>query len=337
MGEDASLRRWFRREGRVHRQQLSLNTSEYAHNVDLFAGDLAGADHTAITREQAALYAFNVLTAVDLVVYSSPSATTSGLQLLVRRPLHPPREPSLRPFKLYNTTGVVVNNEAMGNGTTDISKDYSGANVIAKVKASTGLDMMYHGVKVWFTGTAATKTAAASGTAVFVKDLAKVTEYCCSEIATGTAAAGKLTNVEATRNIGDTSNANAVKYEFDIVDNTAVGRGVVTVTTYASYDYITFTSTLNKYSNFNFYGKVDNANIKTDVSAVTSTTPLVVIKAGDKAYHVFAATATSGAVTGYLEVTGVIITLSDGTKLSPSNIVMSGTSASLKTPEGDSG
>ena len=188
--------------------------------------------------------------------------------------------------------------------------------------------MMYHGVKVWFTGTAATKTAAASGTAVFVKDLAKVTEYCCSEIATGTAAAGKLTNVEATRNIGDTSNAKAVKYEFDIVDNTAVGQGVVTVTTYASYDYITFTSTLNKYSNFTFYGKVDNANIKTDVSAVTSTTPLVVIKAGDKAYHVFAATATSGAVTGYSEVTGVI-TLSDGTKLSPSNIVMPGTSASL--------
>ena len=308
----------------------SLNTAKYAHNVDLFAGDLAGADHTAITREQAALYAFNVLTAVDLVVYSeSLGDYIKGYNSWFVDRYTPQGTLAETVFKLYNTTGVVVNNEAMGNGTTDISKDYSGANVIAKVKAGTGLDMMYHGVKVWFTGTAATKTAAASGTAVFVTDLAKVTEYCCSEIATGTAAAGKLTNVEATRNIGDTSNAKAVKYEFDIVDNTAVGQGVVTVTTYASYDYITFTSTLNKYSNFTFYGKVDNANIKTDVSAVTSTTPLVVIKAGDKAYHVFAATATSGAVTGYSEVTGVI-TLSDGTKLSPSNIVMQGTSTSLR-------
>ena len=52
----------------------SVNTAKVAHTVDLFKGDLAGADHTAITREQAALYAFNVLTDVEKVAYS-PNVT----------------------------------------------------------------------------------------------------------------------------------------------------------------------------------------------------------------------------------------------------------------------
>ena len=76
----------------------SLNTAKYAHNVDLFAGDLAGADHTAITREQAALYAFNVLTAVDLVVYSeSLGDYIKGYNSWFVSTATPPRAPSLRP------------------------------------------------------------------------------------------------------------------------------------------------------------------------------------------------------------------------------------------------
>ena len=295
----------------------SLNTAKYAHNVDLFAGDLAGADHTAITREQAALYAFNVLTAVDLVVYSeSLGDYIKGYNSWFVDRYTPQGTLAETVFGLYNTTGVVVNNEAMGNGTTDISKDYSDANVIAKVKASTGLDMMYHGVKVWFTGTAATKTAAASGTAVFVTDLAKVTEYCCYDIAAGEKAADKLT-LKAMATIGT-----GTDYEFDIVDNSAVGQGTATVTTRAYLANLGYTSTVNKTTVIGTE-TVKNDYIKTDISAITSkNTPNVVIKASDKAYHVFAPTATSGAVTKVTkEANGsYTMTLSDGTVLKESKL-----------------
>ena len=300
----------------------SLNTAKYAHNVDLFAGDLAGADHTAITREQAALYAFNVLTAVDLVVYSeSLGDYIKGYNSWFVDRYTPQGTLAETVFKLYNTTGVVVNNEAMGNGTTDISKDYSDANVIAKVKASTGLDMMYHGVKVWFTGTAATKTAAASGTAVFVTDLAKVTEYCCYDIAAGRIAAGKL-SLKAMETIGT-----GTDYEFDIVDNSAVGQGTATVTTRAYLATLGYASTVNKTTNLNILGgatvPVKNDYFKTDISAITSkTTPNVVIEASEKAYHVYAPTATSGAVTKVTkEANGsYTMTLSDGTVLKESKL-----------------
>ena len=294
----------------------SLNTSKYAHNVDLFAGDLAGADHTAITREQAALYAFNVLTAVDLVVYSeSLGDYIKGYNSWFVDRYTPQGTLAETVFKLYNTTGVVVNNEAMGNATTDIAASYTTA-AIAKVKASTGLDMMYHGVKVWFTGTAATKTAAASGTAVFVKDLAKVTEYCCYDIAAGMLAAQKL-SPKAELDIGT-----GTAYEFDVIDNSAVGQGTATVTTFAYLAKLGYSSTVNKTT---FIGNVEVKNdyIKTDISGITSkVTPNVVIKASEKAYHVFAPTATSGAVA---EVTkeangSYTITLTDGTVLKQSKL-----------------
>ena len=294
----------------------SLNTSKYAHNVDLFAGDLAGADHTAITREQAALYAFNVLTAVDLVVYSeSLGDYIKGYNSWFVDRYTPQGTLAETVFKLYNTTGVVVNNEAMGNATTDIAASYTTA-AIAKVKAGTGLDMMYHGVKVWFTGTAATKTAAASGTAVFVKDLAKVTEYCCYDIAAGMLAADKL-SPKAELDIGT-----GTAYEFDVIDNSAVGQGTATVTTYAYLAKLGYTSTVNKTTEIGGVS-VKNDYIKTDISAITSkNTPNVVIKASDKAYHVFAPTATSGAVTKVTkEANGsYTMTLSDGTVLKESKL-----------------
>ena len=292
----------------------SLNTSKYAHNVDLFAGDLAGADHTAITREQAALYAFNVLTAVDLVVYSeSLGDYIKGYNSWFVDRYTPQGTLAETVFKLYNTTGVVVNNEAMGNATTDIAASYTTA-AIAKVKAGTGLDMMYHGVKVWFTGTAATKTAAASGTAVFVTDLAKVTEYCCYDIAAGMLAADKL-SPKAELDIGT-----GTAYEFDVIDNSAVGQGTATVTTKAYLATLGYASTVNK-TTFIGSENVKNDYIKTDISGITSTvTPNVVIKASEKAYHVFAPTATSGAVTKVTkEANGsYTMTLSDGTVLKES-------------------
>ena len=44
----------------------SVNTALVAHKVNLFAGDLDGADHTALRREQAALYAFNALSLIHI-------------------------------------------------------------------------------------------------------------------------------------------------------------------------------------------------------------------------------------------------------------------------------
>ena len=303
----------------------SLNTSKYAHNVDLFAGDLAGADHTAITREQAALYAFNVLTAVDLVVYSeSLGDYIKGYNSWFVDRYTPQGTLAETVFKLYNTTGVVVNNEAMGNATTDIAASYTTA-AIAKVKAGTGLDMMYHGVKVWFTGTAATKTAAASGTAVFVKDLAKVTEYCCYDIAAGMLAADKL-SPKAELDIGT-----GTAYEFDVIDNSAVGQGTATVTTKAYLATLGYASTVNK-TTFIGSENVKNDYIKTDISGITSTvTPNVVIKASEKAYHVFAPTATSGAVTKVTkEANGsYTVTLSDGTALKQSKLEYGNVSTTL--------
>ena len=48
----------------------SLNTAKDALDKGIFDGDLVGADHTPLQRQQAILYAFNALTGVKVVVYS---------------------------------------------------------------------------------------------------------------------------------------------------------------------------------------------------------------------------------------------------------------------------
>ena len=301
----------------------SLNTSKVAHTVDLFAGDLAGADHVALQRQQAMLYAFNALTSVKCVVWSEALGDYIYKYSFADRYTYTGTL-GANVWKLYSTTGIVVDNEAMGNSTTDIASSYTGAD-IANIKASTGLDMMYHAAKVWFTGTAATTTKAASGTAVYVKDLAKTTEYCCGDIATGKAAAAKLTTPpKGNFNIGKVTvvGATPVEYEYDIVDNSAVSAGTVTVTTHAYLAPLGYASTAGK-TTYVGNENVKNEYIKTDISGITSTvTPNVVIKAGEKAYHVFATTATSGAVSKVTKTANGFhtITLSDGTEIKESSL-----------------
>ena len=311
--------------GEFEGDSWSLNTSKVAHTVDLFAGDLAGADHVALQRQQAMLYAFNALTNVDVVVYSAALGDyIEWYSGFVGGRFTYTGTLGENVYSLYSTTGIVVDNEAMGNSTTDIASSYTGAD-IANIKASTGLDMMYHAAKVWFTGTAATTTKAASGTAVYVKDLAKTTEYCCGDIATGKAAAAKLTTPpKGNFNIGNVpvQGAKPVEYEYDIVDNSAVSAGTVTVTTHAYLAALGYASTAGK-TTYIGTENVKNEYIKTDISAITSTaTPNVVIKAGEKAYHVFAPTATTGAVTKVTETANGFhtITLSDGTVLKESTL-----------------
>ena len=60
----------FNANGEFTGDSWSLNTARVAHSVGLFSGDAAGADHVALQRQQAMLYAFNTLTSVGCVVYS---------------------------------------------------------------------------------------------------------------------------------------------------------------------------------------------------------------------------------------------------------------------------
>ena len=324
----------FGSQGEFTGNSWSLNTAKVAHSVGVFAGDLAGADHVALQRQQAMLYAFNVLTTVPQVTYA-PGITGYIEGVVNYKPVTDlGKTLGESVYKLYNVTGVIVDNEAMGNGTTDVAASYTGVDV-ANIKASTGLDMMWHAAKIWFTGTDAVYTnkvltTAASGTAVFVTDLAKVTEYCCYDIAAGEKAAAKLT-LKAMATIGT-----GTDYEFDIVDNSAVGQGTATVTTRAYLATLGYASTVNKTTNLvSLDGTtvpVKNDYFKTDISGITSTvTPNVVIEASTKAYHVFAPTATTGAVTKVTKEANnsYTITLSDGTEIKESALTYGNKSAAL--------
>ena len=295
----------------------SLNTSKYAHNVDLFAGDLAGADHTAITREQAALYAFNVLTAVDLVVYSeSLGDYIKGYNSWFVDRYTPQGTLAETVFKLYNATGIIVDNEALGAPVTVVNTkggyDYTAANLV-KVAADTGLDMMYHAARVWY-------VAGKTNTGVFSYDLAKVeTTNCPANLPT-----------KDVKNIGKEV-AGSVPYQYDKVDNSAVDAGTVNVVMYYALGTMGTRSEVNK-TTVIAGEKVENAYIKTDISKIDKNATIIYLRGQstttDKAgWHVFAPTATSGSVKS-LSGKGVI-TLTDGTVLAPSRLIGAGRTEAL--------
>ena len=295
----------------------SLNTSKYAHNVDLFAGDLAGADHTAITREQAALYAFNVLTAVDLVVYSeSLGDYIKGYNSWFVDRYTPQGTLAETVFKLYNATGIIVDNEALGAPVTVVNTkggyDYTAANLV-KVAADTGLDMMYHAARVWY-------VAGKTNTGVFSYDLAKVeTTNCPANLPT-----------KDVKNIGKEV-AGSVPYQYDKVDNSAVDAGTVNVVMYYALGTMGTRSEVNK-TTVIAGEKVENAYIKTDISKIDKNATIIYLRGQstttDKAgWHVFAPTATSGSVKS-LSGKGVI-TLTDGTVLAPSRLIGAGRAEAL--------
>ena len=133
----------------------SLNTARIGHEVGLFNGDSAGADHTPLRREQAMLYAFNTLSGIKQVTYSANAtnyvygikgyvfADGTGYTL------------GDKVFDLAKVEGQIVDNEAMGNANTVVDNvAYTGkwgspAHYIT-VDAETGLDLMYHAVRVWY-------------------------------------------------------------------------------------------------------------------------------------------------------------------------------------------
>ncbi len=293
----------------------SVNTALVAHKVNLFAGDLDGADHTALRREQAALYAFNALNTAK-VAYS-PNVTSyvygiqgyetvNGIGSTLAKDV----------YDLKYAQGIIVDAEGMGAGYTVVSKDYSTANVTNKIKADNDIDMMYHAARVWYTGT---------NNGVYTYDLAKTTTYKCQEIATGDKAS---VSAKATSGlyIGDNSKT---AYEAYLIDNSAVSAGSAYVKLYASAGSMGYVDAAKKTTSV-VDGEtpytVPSANVRTDISNIKYGAPVVYVyttSTTDKTLHglyVYPMTSTTGTVKAVAQDNGkvVSVTLADGTVLNQS-------------------
>ena len=286
----------------------SVNTAKVAHTVDLFKGDLAGADHTAITREQAALYAFNVLTDVEKVAYS-PNVTNyvfgiggyevvGGIGSTLGQDV----------FGLVPYTGIITANEGTGAKYTTLSKGYAGSALVANLDADTGADLYYHAARIW----------AVNGVSVFVYDLAKTTTYSCG--AMDTAGAAAVAKVSA----ASTELGTGLAYELDLIDNTAYLKnsyGAVTfkysvgelgVTTQSGVTYLYTTKFENNTAT------IKAANIWTDISKINKGSTVIYLAVGGQ-YYIYAPTATTGTIKGFNNTTKAI-TLTDGTVLEKSKL-----------------
>ena len=297
----------------------SVNTALVAHKVNLFAGDLDGADHTALRREQAALYAFNALKTAKVAYSPNVTSYVFGIEGYTTVN-NIGSSLATDVYDLKYAQGIIVDAEGMGAGYTVVSKDYSTANVTDKIKADNDIDMMYHAARVWYTGT---------NTGVYTYDLAKTTTtYKCQEIATGTKAA-TAANAKALT-IGEANNNAAKPYEAYLVDNSAIGAGSAYVTVYATYGQLGYIDTVKK--TVTAVGQtVASANVRTDISNLKYGAPVVLIytssttettTATAHGMYIYAATSTAGTVKSVSKANGVVsVTLTDGTVLKESNLV----------------
>ena len=296
----------------------SVNTALVAHKVNLFAGDLDGADHTALRREQAALYAFNALKTAKVAYSPNVTSYVFGIQgYTTVNNIGSTLAKDV--YDLKYAQGIVVDVEGNGAGYTVVSKDYSTANVTNKIKADNDIDMMYHAARVWYTGT---------NTGVYTYDLAKTTTYKCQEIATGDKAS---VSAKATSGlyIGDNKNdATKAAYEAYLIDNSAISAGSAYVKLYASWGYMGYIDAAKKTTSV-VDGKtytVPSANVRTDVSNIKYNAPVVYVyttSTTDKTLHglyVYPMTSTTGVVKAVAQDAGkvVSVTLTDGTVLNRS-------------------
>ena len=279
----------------------SVNTAKVAHTVDLFKGDLAGADHTAITREQAALYAFNVLTNVKKVAYS-PNVTNyvfgiggyevvGGIGSTLGQDV----------FGLVPYTGIITANEGTGASYTTLSTNYKNGNVVAKIDADTGIDMMYHAARIW----------AVNGVSVFVCDLAKTTVASCYSIPAAVAANASKVGANSF-SIGKISDK---PYEYALVDNSAYNKSYAGVTFYYDMGILGVTDAARKTTVIDGT-TVSSSKIWSDISGIAKFSTVIYLVEGG-VYTVKTVSATSGTISDYDNATGTI-TLTDGTKLAKS-------------------
>ena len=183
--------------GEFEGDSWSLNTATVGHQSGLFTGDLDGADHVALRREQAMLYAFNALTKLPQVTYSKEN--TNYLYGILGYFFADGTGHTLGDdtFDLTFVEGQIIDNEGMGNANTIVDNvAYTGrrgspAEYIT-VDAGTGLDLMYHAVRLWYVD-------GKTNTGVYTYDLAKTTVYECMNIAAGDKEAAKLKSVDVHR------------------------------------------------------------------------------------------------------------------------------------------
>ena len=300
--------------GEFEGDSWSLNTATVGHQSGLFTGDLDGADHVALRREQAMLYAFNALTKLPQVTYSKEN--TNYLYGILGYFFADGTGHTLGDdtFDLTFVEGQIIDNEGMGASKTYIDNVADGRwdPDVVTVKADTGLDLMYHAVRAWYVDDK-------NHTGVYTYDLAETTNYDCATLSDGSKAATKNKATEYT--IGD-----GTVYETALVDNTALDLG---------YSYVKFEYTLGtkgitsevKDTTVITIGKnspaVPNDNIKTDISEIAKYAQVIVLVAdspetGSKtyAYYVYAPTTTTGVITK-IDNNGTI-TLRDGTEIAKS-------------------
>ena len=307
----------FNANGEFTGDSWSLNTSRVAHSVGLFAGDAAGADHIALQRQQAMLYAFNTLTSVGLVTYSESMGDYFYSYNFGERYTG---EGTLGDtvFGLRVDEGIITDNEGNGAQGTYLSDGYTKGNVW--YYADTTLDMMYHAARVWYV---------TGDVAVYVHDLAKVTEYDCFAIDEGKKALADIDAPASDKNpdlfVGKVSGFKP--YEYYVIDNSAANLGT-SVDNYVGVTYYFTTGVLGTRSESADTvvidsTRVDNDDVKTDISEINRRDEIIYLVTTHNAYYVYPVSATSGVVTDLdRDRNGNYdITLSDGTVLEMSALV----------------
>ena len=136
------------KNGEFEGDSWSLNTATVVAKTDLNEGDLEAADHVALRREQAMLFAFNALNLKQVTyspnstnyvydiwgyVFADGTGTTLGEDV----------------YDLAMVEGQIIDNEAMGNANTVVDPVNKWAKNV-EIDANTGLDLMYHAVRVWY-------------------------------------------------------------------------------------------------------------------------------------------------------------------------------------------
>ena len=293
----------------------SVNTALVAHKVNLFAGDLDGADHTALRREQAALYAFNALKTAKVAYSPNVTSYVFGIQGYTTVN-NIGTSLATDVFGLSKATGIVVDVEGMGAGYTVLSKDYNYKNATDKIKADNDIDMMYHAARIWYTTSGGVKTS------VYTYDLAKTTTYKCQEITAGSKAAD---TAKATKNL---TIGTGTDYEAYLIDNSAISAGSAYVTLKALYGSMGYVDAAKKTTSVvsGTTYTAPTANVRTDVSNIKYGAPVIAIyttsttettTASTHGLYIYPVTSTTGVVKGYTQDAGkvVTVTLSDGTVL----------------------
>ena len=306
----------------------SVNTALVAHKVNLFAGDLDGADHTALRREQAALYAFNALKTAKVAYSPNVTSYVFGIEGYTTVN-NIGTSLATDVYDLKYAQGIVVDVEGNGAGYTVVSKDYSTANVTNKIKADNDIDMMYHAARVWYTGT---------NTGVYTYDLAKTTTYKCQEIPTGTKAA-TAAKAKTDLYVGD---KNDVAYEAYLLDNSAVSAGSAYVTLHARYANLGYVDAAKKTVTAGGL-TVAASNVRTDISNIKYGAPIVLVytssttetTASAHGMYIYPVTSTTGVIKSFAQESGKIVsvTLSDGTVLKVSSLKLAELDEILKAIE----